>query len=250
MKRIIIRTHGGLGNQIFQVFYALVNYQNNLILLHDDRYPHGFKLSKSLSKNFTTNSKSYEYFFSHSRLLKLIEKFSSKQPILEIGNTIYLDGYFQKTKLYESIPIDILSFGIENLRHIFAINKNPKRNSLCHIRLYDFFNTDHERLNAAQRRLTNLNDGTDFITTDDVLISEDPSCQKIIIKKNLNHITTSNYSAEDLLRLMSLYKIIESNDSTLAFWASVLNNGKLIVDDPNLKSLFSLFKSISKNYEL
>jgi len=245
VKRILIRTHGGLGNQIFQVFYALVRHGDNLILVHDSRYPHGFRLSNYFESHFAGPITISEMFICRLRIVKLIEKLSSLSPEIKLGNTYILDGYFQKVDFYEQFSSNKLSLGLNKLKNILHINGELKKNVLCHIRLTDFYRTDAERIQAARKRLLVLQDETDFISSDDKLIFNDDICQSIIRDKNLIHLNTSGFSAEKVFRLMSEYKTIESNNSTLAFWASVLNNSDLIVNDMNLKKLFFLLKNSS-----
>ena len=243
MKRVVIRTHGGLGNQIFQVFYALVRHGQNLSLIHDSRYKHGFRLASYFESYFTGSTTNLENAICHLRLVKLIEKLSSCTPEIKIGDTFILDGYFQKIGFYESFTSNDLYFGLNRLRDILLVDGEPKKNMLCHIRLADFYRTDKDRTQAARRRLSALANETDFISSDDVLIFNDKVCQDIIRDKDLIHVLTDGFSAEEIFRLMSEYKTIESNNSTLAFWAAALNNSDLIVDDTNLKKLFLLLKN-------
>lgn len=240
MKRVVIRTHGGFGNQLFQVFYALVRHQGTIILKHDSRYPHGFLLANCFESHFIESTTVFESLICGSRMVKLLEKGSIATPELKLGSTTFLDGYFQKTDLYTPLDAARLSHGLSRLRDILELNGQPRKNMLCHIRLADFFKTDVERTQAARTRLMSLSNQSDFISSDDKLILGDELCQKLICKKSLMHIETDGYSAEEIFRLMSDYRIIDSNNSTLAFWAAVLNDSELIVDDINLKRLFSL----------
>ena len=243
MKRAVIRTHGGLGNQIFQVFYALVRHGENLTLSHDSRYPHGFQLASYFESYFLGPITILEILICRLRIVKLIEKVSSRSPEIKLGDTFILDGYFQKMGLYQPFTSDKLSFGLNRLKDILQVNGQPEKNMLCHIRLADFYYTDIERIQAARKRLSVLADETDFISSDDTLIFNDEACQCIIRDKSLIHVHTMGFSAEKIFRLMSEYKTVESNNSTLAFWAAVLNNSELIVDDVNLKKLFLLLKN-------
>ena len=248
MDRIVIRTHGGLGNQIFQVFFAMVRHQGTIILYHDDRYSHGFQLASCFQSYFPEGVNFFESLMCRSRIVKLVEKFSSAVPEVRLGDRFFLDGYFQKFDFYSQVSGHRLSAGLHQLRDIFGITGEPDRNMLSHIRLADFFKTDGERSEAAKKRLFSLDDNTDFISTNDQLIMNDKACQKIIAAKNLVHIETAGFSSEDTIRLMSNYRVIESNNSTLAFWAAVLSNSELIVDDVNLGKVFLLLKN-SRNYK-
>ena len=52
MSKIVLRTHGGLGNQLFQVYFALCckfEYQyQKIVIIHDNRYRHKFALDEKL----------------------------------------------------------------------------------------------------------------------------------------------------------------------------------------------------------
>jgi hypothetical protein len=243
VKRAVIRTHGGLGSQIFQVFYALVRHGENLSLSHDGRYPHSFQLASYFESYFIGPITILEMLICRLRIVKLIEKVSSRSPDIKLGDTFILDGYFQKIGLYQPFTSDQLSFGLNRLKDILQVNVQPEKNMLCHIRLVDFYYTDIERIQAARKRLSVLDDETGFISSDDTLISNDEECQCIIRDKSLIHVDTMGFSAEQIFRLMSEYKTVESNNSTLAFCAAVLSDSELIVDDINLKKLFLLLKN-------
>lgn len=247
MDRIVIRTHGGLGNQIFQVFFGMVCHQGKIILYHDDRYANSFQLANCFQSYFTESVTFSESLICSSRIVKLIEKFSSAVPEVRLGNRVFLDGYFQKFDFYSQVSDKRFSAGLRQLREILGIKGEPDRNMLCHIRLADFFKTDVERSEAANQRLFSLDNNTHFISSDDQLIMNDKACQKIINAKNLVHVETAGFSAEDIIRLMSSYRVIESNNSTLAFWAAVLNNSELIVDDVNLQKVFLLLKNTNNS---
>lgn len=47
---VVVRTHGGLGNQIFQILYArLLAHGREPKLIHDANYPHAFGLSTAFA---------------------------------------------------------------------------------------------------------------------------------------------------------------------------------------------------------
>ena len=61
---------------------------------------------------------------------------------------------------------------------------------------------------------------------------------------NISLINTENDSPKDLIERMSKYKIIKSNDSTLAFWAALLQKRDLEVKSENLKMIYDVLKEI------
>lgn len=244
MKRIVIRTHGGFGNQIFQIFYALNRSTGEIIVNHDSRYSHGFRLAHCFEVNFKRSTTFIEFLICRSRGVKLLEKMGMDIPEVKLRNTIFLDGYFQRVDLYTSFNDLCLSQAINRLRDILGIYIQPGKNLLCHIRLTDFFKTDIERIIAARKRLLSLGKHTDFISDDDDLIKKDKLCQKTISERKLVHVETSGLSAESVFAIMSEYNKIESNNSTLAFWAAVLNGSELVVTNKNLNALYLKLKAV------
>ena len=96
-NKIVLRTHGGLGNQLFQVVYGrLFSKEKNLPLfeIHDENYAHKFPRDKRLLAS--PSPKFINKVISDLRFPKIIYKVSKKDgfPLL-INSTYYLDGYYQ-----------------------------------------------------------------------------------------------------------------------------------------------------------
>lgn len=60
---------------------------------------------------------------------------------------------------------------------------------------------------------------------------------------NLSLVSSASASADETLRLMSGYRTIVSNDSTLAFWAACLAGRRLVTPSPLLNALFDQLRA-------
>jgi hypothetical protein len=100
---IVIRTHGGLGNQLFQLLYGrlLSNfYGAHLYEIHDTKYPHAFPRSTCLS--LAGELPFFQRPVSITRVPKILQHiFGYEEKPFRLLNTIYLDGYFQNISAYE-----------------------------------------------------------------------------------------------------------------------------------------------------
>jgi hypothetical protein len=70
-------------------------------------------------------------------------------------------------------------------------------------------------------RISNVEEGSHVMTNDELLL-ESSEISELMIARKLKLISTKNMLSEDVLRVMSCYRKIDANESTLTFWASVL----------------------------
>jgi hypothetical protein len=237
---INIRTHGGLGNQLFQVFYGLLLSQGQierLRIIHDSDYPHGFEICEKLKH--LEKSTYIEKCISNLRIGKIIEKATSKiaarMPILNN----YYDGYFQEAKIYQNFDSNERYTAIKILKKIFEIDseglqKNP---SLHHIRLGDFFSENEKKKDHVKSRLTKLPENSHIITNEEDLVQDQI---REINRSDILLIKTAKNKDYELLKLMTTYHTIYSNNSTIALWASILGNCDLKISDPKLEQTYRL----------
>lgn len=239
--RVILRTHGGLGNQLFQVFFgrlfAREHGSSGPLVVHDDRYPHRFQLSEQfgLSGAPVWN----ERVLSGLRIPKLISRTGiAKIDTFRLFNACYLDGYFQKPEQYTRFNDRLISDELRRLRHEFAIEGCCDRATLVHLRLGDFFGRESDEVSHLERRLDTIPTGSHVISNRDDLLSQD-GYRAALAAHDCLHIQTDGETPENILRLMCRYHVIESNNSTLAFWASVLSGSDVSFTLPNLSELQS-----------
>lgn len=221
---IYINIYGGLGNQLFQLFYSKCLFKlNNKDCLY---------LCSGLEATFETKRDFYlDNFLSSEILLKKLSPIEKLRPVkvlsqLNLANgridflgSSFLDGYFQTKNRYTIFNSDILKNEISFINHSLNINRIEDSNNktLCHIRLTDFFKNNNDRIQFIQN--LNLDQYDNFITDDEDLLAEFIDLNKIIPSKNLSPL--------GVLKEMSSYKKVVSNGSSLAFWGAVLGGGKL-----------------------
>ncbi len=243
---LILRTHGGLGNQIFQVLFArLYAESNNLEIfeIHDDHYKHSFPRSEQLIKK-KPPSNIILRIISSLRLPKILNRiFKLPEKPLRIMNFVVLDGYFQEAEYYRQFPLSSLNRHLNQIRQELNIGRGNKLDSLLvHLRLGDFFLNSQDAIDHVIERLMAVPIGSSIITNDESLLSN-PSIVELMNSKQLNLISTQGFDAEDVLRVMSSYKEISANDSTMTFWASVLGEAFVHIKSKDLRETCELFKS-------
>lgn len=229
---VLVNTHGGLGNQIFQIFYALnlcEKLDAKLFLNHILYYKHGFTLQLPTEKLDVGKPSNFDLILMHTRIGKIMENTKLSSGDIKICNKIILDGYFQNPKLYNAFSTQCLKKCLNKLTNAFEISPPTIDAELLHLRLGDFFRTRQEKLEEAYIELKKATNGQHIITDDEelMLLSE---FTKIIKKNNLKLIKTSNFSAYKLLKFISNYQKITSNGSTLSIWASLLSGAKLKIN--------------------
>lgn len=227
MLNIYIRTHGGLGNQLYQVNYALLlrnRLEAKLFLWHDDNYYHKFKLANCFH---WISQLDYVPIILKTRFVKLLNKICMYCSIesLRIGSFIYLDGYFHKSKIYASFSKFEKQCVLYQFRNEMEISDSWKEEPLLHLRMGDFFKNEAVKIKVIDKMLSALgsSDIIHCVTNEERLV-----CERLKFKKcDVHLVKTAGLSSLELLRLMSSYKSITSNGSTLATWAAILGKSRL-----------------------
>lgn len=244
---IYLRTHGGLGNQLFQVFYAKLvseTFGGKIYVSHDTNYKHRFPLEQRIPSlpGVELDLRSVSRVLGRLRLPKVLEKLGINSGVISSGSTMLLDGYFQRESDYSNFSLATIQQVLSEFREIFIRSTGGSSTLLYHLRLFDFFQNDEQRLAKAVEVIKNMPDGAALVSTDDTLIRESDELVMLIQSKKINHILTSEYTSLCMLDLFSQYDRVVSNNSTLAFWGAVLGEGDLVVDDGRLVALFDLFR--------
>jgi len=243
---VIVRTHGGFGNQIFQVFFARLYAEqcgSALKELHDDSYYHSFPRSPAL-RPATRALTWQERAISNLRIPKILQKANlrTEQP-LNVFRSFYLDGYFQELASYARFDDAQVRTHLKDLASELLIGPASKDQTLVHIRLGDFFKTRESARSHAVARLQNADNHSAIMTNDEELL-HDPEIVKILDEKRCEIVSSSGAQAEQVLRLMATYRRIDANDSTLVFWASVLGGCKTRFENKRLKPTHEYFTRI------
>lgn len=246
-KFLVLRTHGGLGNQLFQVLYArLYAEQFGLSLreIHDTRYPHAFPRSEVIALSDTPSI--MQRTLSDIRFPKILSRAMgrSEKP-LRLGNTIYVDGYFQDTDSFGSFTSAAIKYQLDLLADELGIVAS-EGGQLVHLRLGDFFGNKMAAMEHVGSRISQVPAGSKIMTNDENLMKE-PEIARILNDKNIQLITTEGMTAERVLREMSRYSRIDANNSTLAFWAAIFGHSELTLSDKKLQCSYQFFRNLAMN---
>ena len=244
MSKIVLRTHGGLGNQLFQVYFALCckfEYQyQKIVIIHDNRYRHKFALDEKL-REWGQKASLVDYFVSAMRLPKIIKKIGRvHRETLEIGRTRFMDGYFQDHSDYASFSTTSLSAALSVLRTVLGVEGDGHTEAPCleHLRLGDFFENNSAEEFAARSILEKIKKDSHIVTNNESLVMA--ICAEGNLSAKLTLVTTKDMPAAELLHLMGRYAEIRSNDSTLALWAALLYRRNLHLENTRLQKFFAL----------
>ncbi len=233
---IIVRTHGGLGNQIFQIGQALMWQRRgggSVTRLHDTRYKVVFPASPAFA-DLDGSPGRWRAAASWLRLPKLLGRAGFTSEQWRIGATRLLDGYFQSVGDWQRFPRADIAAVIADLRQRLAIVPGTGNAALAHLRLGDFFADEAAQRAHLAERLESIRPGTAIISNRDDLLTANAA---MLAGRGLVHRPTSDLAPEAVLRLMAGFARIDSNDSTLAFWASVLGRAEMQFRHPRLAAL-------------
>jgi hypothetical protein len=236
--KIYVVLHGGLGNQLFQFFRALVT-SNKIpdcdfffveVFLGQYNSHRKFELDAILDKKISYRKNAKSNFLIRIRLPKLLAKFIlPTEPVLMIpAFGFILDGYFQSISSYKDFSKDDIRSALSLFR-MLAREKSlivmPVKYEVYHVRLTDFFNGNEEARSYVSNFLLGITSNVDIVTDDETLFENELA--KVRLPYQINVIPTKNFTAWDLIKLFSRYRKITSNGSSLAFWASLLSQSTL-----------------------
>ena len=234
---VILRTHGGLGNQLFQILFGrLFAEQVGAILVevHDFHYHHAFPRSTLLACG--VHPSPYQALISAMRLPKILERvFRRHEKPLRLGLNYYLDAYFQRAGHFTFFPPARVGYHLRHLAGELVIAPATCDTVLVHLRLNDFFASRSEARSHAVARLRKIPQNAHVMTNDEQLLCE-PALRAALDAQGAHLVSTQGMNSERVLRTMAQYRHIDANDSTLAFWASVLAGSAVTIRDETLRS--------------
>lgn len=237
-KKHVAVLHGGLGNQLFQYFYArLIFFQREgteLRLISDFlehyRSPRSVELLPLIESDLTDRlSICSADGLLRLRIPKLLKRITGQEFVVSIpGYGVIVDGYFQELQHFKNFPAEVLAEELSLWRGTLSKRLSLDtlgRGRITHIRLGDFFN-DHEAARSfAAQQLSAISGPTDLVTDqEDVLASE---LSKLDLAHPVRLLSSADMSAWDLMALMCRYESISTNGSTLVFWAAVIRGAQL-----------------------
>ena len=234
---VVLRTHGGLGNQLFQVLFArLLAEHEGLELreIHDLRYLHAFARSGAVAAAAAPNR--WQRMVSAARVPKLLQRgFGRVEAPLRLGRSVYLDSYFQQATHYMAFSSHAIARHLQQLAHELGLRPADLDVCLVHLRVGDFFADRVAAKAHVLERLQAVPDGACLMTNDEALLGES-EVALAMAARNVRLIGTQGMVAEDVLRTMARYARIDANDSTLTFWSSVLGGCEVPLRDEGLRA--------------
>ena len=241
----ILRTHGGLGNQLFQVLYGRLfaeKHAQELCEVHDTRYAHAFPRSAALHRPARAPAP-HERWLSALRLPKVLQRLAGRPegPLWLLGSA-YLDGYFQAAQAYAPFEPAAIRRHLQALRSELSIRPAHIDQCLVHLRVGDFFASRQGAREHIEQRLKNVPPNSSIMTNDEALLAQ-PAVAELLAAKGCRLVSTAGFAAEDVLRSMAAYGRLDANDSTLVFWASVLGGSKAALQHAGLHATQALFSS-------
>jgi hypothetical protein len=203
MPYVVLRTHGGLGNQLFQILYGRLlsdELQIELREVHDLGYSHKFERAELPRLNRAPEK--WQLIISSLRLPKILQRFFKRSELpLKLGKDLYLDGYFQTADQYTRFSNDAIRKNLKLIADEFGINPAHQDALLVHLRVGDFFKDRNLALSHIFQRLQDIPNNSFLMTNDeDLLINE--NLEILIKNKQLNLISTKDYTADKVLRTL------------------------------------------------
>ncbi len=245
--------HGGLGNQLFQLFKACLladERPRRRIHLHVDRLSgystaRGFELQHFVERDAPDAPVVTPIdVLCRLRVPKLIDRITGHQPIIRSPNgASIVDGYFQSVAQYRHHEPRLMQARLlewRNWLRAIELITVPQRSQLVHIRLGDFHASRQHAREFAIKRLAMAEAGADVISDDESLIEEAIALLKR--RHGLRILPTANMDAWSVLKFMSGYESINTNGSTLAFWAAILAGATLQSTEDGHMAVFSLLR--------
>lgn len=241
MAHVVVRTHGGLGNQLFQQFYARLYarvHGADLSEIHDLRYAHAFGRSEELAR--APAPALLQRMISGLRVPKLATRIGLARDVVHFAGTTYLDGYFQHVEDYAGFSDAILQEELVRLRNELRVSHAPVRERGMHLRLGDFFTSDADVAAHIVERLKKLGPDTYIVTNEEDRLAA-PEIAAILTANGAHVVPTGDMTAEQVLRTLASFRHVDGNDSTLLFWASVLSGMDCEYRNVNLRMLRERF---------
>ena len=252
-KKLFIKLHGGLGNQLFQIAsgYGIARKHDRILILVNDNnmetFKHNSYLNVYIENIFKDNNfliinedKLDKSIITYSEIGDTVNCFTYNDKILEksivnnLEQDIFLYGYFQNEKYFKDYKHDIIKY-FKNERIISEITKkyiHLNHSFFIHVRRGDYVNNNlyqiyhakyfwHAYLHIYKNIYNKLVKPHFYILSDDIEF-----CKNFDILNNFGMRRTfiENESALNTFYIMSLCSLggICSN-SSFSWWASYLN---------------------------
>jgi hypothetical protein len=237
---IIIKIHGGLGNQLFQ--WSFGKYLSEIS-------NHDIKFDISFYQNTSNNNTKRHFYLSNYPLIGdyfapntdldnyniIYDNFFYREFELKNQQNYYFDGYWQSEKYFKKISSVIKKSLLSNSITLSNLRSKIKKNSVSlHVRRGDYLTSDGahtvlpiEYYRMALEKIDNYENI--YVFSDDI-----EWCKKNIKFDKVSYVENNDNPIDDLL-LMSLCDHNVISNSTFSWWAAWLNtnNDKKIIAPKN-----------------
>ena len=281
-SNVVVRLHGGLGNQLYSIAAAYnVACKTNLNLLvttpvkFDSRdFPFGFPTSYNLNLgNFEFSSKcrivneSYvKSLLTNCRITKSPEsqviKYKSAQDILDLENLLMgsqerihlLQGNFESHKIafqafQNGFPSILFPRKLRGVYQVALSSLNHSKALGIHLRFGDFesWHDGNYLLDIDYYRMAINMILSDYEVSDIIIFSDDIEKAQKLLGKFYSKFKIKNFSSlkviEQFLLLSKCSYLITSN-STFSHWAAYLSNANKIIT-PKINPFYPQWESLS-----
>jgi hypothetical protein len=228
-KKLYVRLHGGLGNQLFQVSsgYGIAKKHNMILILVSDfrkeSFPHQEEVdmyTKTLFSTFRIIHKDHLPHVPHYYEKDNVQCFRYNEGLG--SETIYLDGYLQTDKYFKEYRQEILA--------LFKPYHLQLDSYFIHVRRGDYVNCDLHYMELDdyyKRAIAYLEERSPqshyYIVSDDI-----PYCKQYALFEPLNKTFVSDMA----FSVMTSCKGGICSNSTFSWWGSYLIDREKIVIFP------------------
>ncbi len=235
--KILFRTCGGLGNQIFQFFYLACVRQkfscDAIIHHHSTNYNRFADFEFPVHEELELIKPNLlELTIISLRIPTILRRIGFKRlGYLKLGNFIIIDGYFQSEFDYCHFSRKILRDSISEIRERTVDDTGDfnRKKRLIHLRLGDYLRSPEMEFTFILGCLNSLNArSSDVMSNNDSLFRSNSAINLILNKNNQRYIYTSSCTARQLYNIFCEYDCIVSTGSSLSFAACIFNNGEII----------------------
>ena len=251
-KPVRVTLHGGLGNQLFQLIRGIAETRrlgSSELRLYPDLLSRYARQQVIEVSNLLELHRPIRVLLcpidrlASLRLPKIAARLSRKERAIRIpGYGTLLDGYFQTLEQYQDLDCGQLRSTLDRWRQFLVaegILGSQNLPAVTHIRLGDFFRDKSTAWQFARYQLRRIARETALVTDDEETVGDLLRRWQLPFSVSLR--STRGLSAWKLLSILSQYKMIQTNGSTLAFWAAVLSRAHFESSNLEHVALWRLF---------
>ena len=248
--------HGGLGNQLFQYFVAqaeAVGRQSLELRVIPDVLVR-YRTARNLEIMNLIDTSAAEPrvlllpvdLLALVRLPKIAKKLTGKESMMRMpGYGTLLDGYFQELRFFQRYDAVQLGIVLSDWRKMLAAQgllQPSELPQITHVRLGDYFKSRSDARQFAYERIAGLRGATDLVTDQEDLVAE--VLTEISLPFEVRLRPTATLSAWEFFQLLSTYKQVVTNGSSLAFWSAVLSGADFSTSNLEHMKIWKYLRSI------